>query len=173
MTLIHINFILGCTICAAILNRFRGGGIFLMPWETVDHKSTQIRRIVYALFFGLITWNPLVAATVFLSLLTGWGYPVSTAIKAKTTGWEAQFTPLDKATQWLVGSASPHVYGVVWLTLHGLFFGAITAAFTHSFWPLLWASMGLCYKYARDWERGEILYGMIQGFTVALVLTTL
>ena len=85
---------------------------------------------------------------------------------------EPEFPLFDKLTSWVVGTSNPRLYGVVWLTFHGLFFGAIIAVIMGSFWPLLCASMGLCYKFAQDWERGELLYGATQGFTLFLALTT-
>lgn len=159
-------------VAGALVNRFRGGGLFLLPGETVvpDHKRTQIRRLAYAGFCGLATWNPWVVLIVYGSLLTGWGYPVSTAIGAKSSPIEPEFYPFDKLAGMITNS--PHLYGVIWLTIHGLFFGALTAFAVGSLWPLLWCSMGLCYKFAQDWERGELLYGAVQGFILILSLTS-
>lgn len=157
---------------AAILNRFRGGGLFMFPWETEANKSTQIRRVTYALFIGLVAWNPFVGLAVFLTLLTGWGYPISVAIKKKHSPIEPEFEPFDKISAWMTGKTNVHAYGVVWLTLHGFISGTAVALLMGSFWPVLWACMGLCYKFAGDWERGELFDGTVKGFTLALAIIT-
>lgn len=163
-------------VITAALNRFRGGGLFLLPGETImpDHKRTQVRRLVYAAFLALAAWNIWPALIVYLSLMTGWGYPVSTAVGAKSTlPYESEFSPFDWLAEKIVGPNNPSVYGLVWLTIHGFVFGAMLAIALGSAWPLLWGLMGLAYKVARDWERGEICYGLVQGASIVLYLLTI
>jgi hypothetical protein len=172
--LTNLALIVILTTLGAVLNRFRGGGVILLPGETVvpDHKKTQVRRLFYSVFMGLISFHPLVGLIVFLSLITGWGFPVSAAIGKNPVPWQREFWLFDKFTEWTVGKENPHLYGVTWLTYHGSWFGLTTALAIHSPWPFAWCLMGLCYKYAADWERGEIWYGTIQTFTITLFLIT-
>lgn len=153
--------------------RWRGGAKPLLPGEihggAQDNKHTQIRRLVYATLVGLLAWNPLAGLVAYLACLTGWGFPVSAAIGARKDGeWEAECLPFDWLTTQLVGRAKATRYGVVWLTLHGLFFGLLTAMAMDSFWPLLWGLMGFCYFFTRHWERGELAFGFTVGLAIAL-----
>lgn len=165
------------TVAGGIANRFRGGGVLALPGETKvpDHKRTQVRRVVCAAVFGLLAWNPWVILAAYLSFLTGWGFPVSAAIGAKTgSQWEPEFGPLDAAAKWLTekvnGRYEATLYGTLWLTLHGLFFGLIAAVLTQSVAWLLLAGFGLCYKLSKDWERGELIAGALWGLAITVYL---
>lgn len=104
----------------AFANRWRGGGWPFLPGEVNggpnDHKHTQVRRIVFAALAGLLAWPapstyvPIpftdtwltlpaslsVFVVLYLSTLTGWGFPVSAAIgKRKATDWEAEWKLLE------------------------------------------------------------------------------
>lgn len=185
-------------ILAPILNRWRGGGWPFLPGEIHggpnDKKRTQVRRIPFVAAFGLITYSVLgnvghdftlpfvgwevflptwllVSLSVYASLLTGWGFPLSAAVKANTRKWQEEWWPLDIVTLGLVGHQDSHRYGVVWLTLHGALFGSLVGLALQSPIPaVLWAFMGLSYSYAQDWERGEIVDGLIKGLAIALTL---
>lgn len=173
----------------AVLNRFRGGGIILLPGETVvpDHKRTQVRRLTYCAYTSLAAWNPFVGVGIFAWLLTGWGFPVSAAVGRNSVPWQAEFWLLDQLTILLVGKANARLYGTVWLTLFGLCTAATviflntawasyhSGVFTFplaSLWLLGWGVMGLCYRIATDIELGEIYYGAAQSFIISLFLTT-
>lgn len=156
-------------LIASLLFRFRGGGLILLPGETVvpDHKRTQVRRVTCALGYGLMALNPFVGATLFLSMMTGWGPPVAMAIGAQTKR-EPEFAPFDWLALRLVGEGKPRAYGVAWLTLHGLFFGGLVALATGTVAYLILAGMGLCYYFTRDWEHGEWAFGALWGLAIAL-----
>jgi len=117
------------TVVGGIANRFRGGGVFALPGETPTNTRSQVRRITFAVLFGLLAWNPWVAVIAFLSVLTGWGFPVSAAIRRNPTIYQDECWPLDKASLWIVNRIyrkyRPQPYGVIWLTLHGLITGAL------------------------------------------------
>lgn len=162
------------TVVGGIANRFRGGGVLALPGETItpNHKRTQVRRVVCAAVFGLLAWNPWVALVAYLSSLTGWGFPVSAAIRRNPTIYQDEYWPLDKAALWIVNRIyrkyRPQPYGVIWLTLHGLFFGGLLALATGSAAYLLLAGMGVCYYLTRDWEHGEWAFGALWGLAIAL-----
>lgn len=156
---------------SATLYRWRGGGFFLLPGETEDSKRTQIRRLTWAIPMGLLTFNPWVFAVLMLSCFTGWGYAISVAIGAKDGPRESKFWPLDKLADLITKGDGERAYGVVWLTLHGVLFGTLASLATHSLFPVfLWSLMGVSFYYAKDWNRGEIFYGAIQGLGLALAL---
>lgn len=162
-----------CVALSALLFRFRGGGVAVLPGETEDEKHTQVRRVACVVGFGLLAWNPWVTLAAFLSCLTGWGFPVSAAIGARqTTDWEAEWKPLDLPSLWLthkiLGTYDAKVYGVIWLTLHGLLFGGLVAAVTFSPAFLLLAGFGLCYWLTRHWEYGELAAGALWGLTTMI-----
>lgn len=119
---------------------------------------------------GLLAWNPLVSVIAFLSLLTGWGFPVSAAVRRNPVIYQEECWPLDKASVWLVnrmfGQYYPHAYGVTWLTLHGAYFGAHLAIGLGSPVFLLLAGMGLCYAFCRDIEEGEMVHGVLWGLVI-------
>lgn len=163
-----------------------------------DKKRTQVRRIPLLVLFGLATYLaignrgyaftlPLIDLDVFTpiwllvclatyaSLLTGFGFPVSAAIgKRGKLDYEDEFAPLDAAAHFMastrVGGYTSTYYGVAWLTLHGLLFGALAAAALASPFPLIWAGMGFCYYLAKDWERGELYDGALKGLGIATAL---
>jgi hypothetical protein len=159
-------------IAAALLNRWRGGSWPYLPTEIHggpnDHKRTQVRRIVFAVGLGLLAWNPWVTLVAFLSCLTGWGYPVSSAIGVRTPV-EPEWKPLDVLAR-PFANIGTRAYGTAWLTLHGLLFGGLLALLTGSPWFLLWGLMGLAYWVARDWERGELVDGAVKGLVIGLTL---
>jgi len=150
-------------LAAMLANRYRGGGVF-------KFGGTQTRRVTFALVVGLLAWNPFVGGILYLMTLTGWGYPVSTAIGKKVTSYEKEFKPLDVlALQWaamLSTQYNPRLYGILWLTLHGLITGIAVGLVLHSFIPLLLSLMGVLYSVSKDWERGEYLYGALLGVTI-------
>lgn len=168
-----ITQIILAPIASAIWNRIRGGGVIKLPGESDSKKHTQIRRVLFAVALGAIALNPMVAAILFVSCLTGWGFPVSAAIGAKKpNAWEGEFFLFDSIAHCitsLMGYTSRR-YGVAWLTLHGLFFGALAAVAMGSPFPVIWAGMGLCYSFAGNWERGELYDGALKGLGISLAL---
>lgn len=162
----------------AFANRWRGGGWPFLPGEIHggpnDHKRTQVRRIAFAAMGGLLAWNPLVAVALYLSSLVGWGFPVSAAMgKRRLNDFESEWAPLDWLAKALClqvrGRYESQAYGVAWLTLHGLLFGGLCVAATGGGLAyLLLALMGLCYRLAKDWERGEWVFGGMIGAAVFL-----
>jgi hypothetical protein len=163
-------FVVICTLASALLNRWRGGSWPYLPTEVHggpnDHKRTQVRRIVFAVGLGLLAWNPWVALVAFVSCLTGWGYPVSSTIGVKKPV-EPEFLPLDILSK-PFAKISTTLYGIVWLTLHGLLFGGALVLITGSLWFLLWGLMGLAYWVTQDWEHGELVDGAIKGLAIGL-----
>ena len=159
-------------VLSALLFRFRGGGVAVLPGESANDKRTQVRRVACAVGFGLLALNPWVCAVAFASFLTGWGFPVSAAIGAKARdAFEEEFILLDKLTRLLLGSHYTSLrYGVLWLTLHGSLFGGALAALTLNPAWLLLAGTGGCYALAKDWERGEILVGVLWGSAIAIYI---
>lgn len=119
-------------LAGAVLYVWRGGGIFLLPWETVDDKSTQVRRVTYAAGLGLLAWllgaAPLVAVVAglvaFAIQLPGNGRAVGAA-----GGWEekelAEWGPLDAFATFITDALkgppteNKRLWGIIWFT--GLF----------------------------------------------------
>lgn len=155
-----------------LFNRWRGGGAPYLPGETLvpDHKRSQVRRVVWALVMGVMALNAWVALALFLSCLTGWGFPVSAAQGKNQTPWEPEFGPIDEIAHLLSRGRGAQFYGTVWLTIHGLLFGGIVAALTHSKFGFLLGLMGISYRFTKDSEAGERAFGVVQGVAMALIL---
>lgn len=163
----HIAFAIFATILCAFANRFRGGGLILLPGETVtpDHKRDTIRRATWAVMCGLVAWNPAIPFVMFATVLPGWGSPIGAAtgkVKNKIKEWAwLDFVARTIAT----GIRSQ---GLVWLSIFGLLSGALAWGVSGNVWPFLWVSMGLAYWMTRDIEHGEYAYGALQGLTLAM-----
>lgn len=142
-------------LTGAVVNRFRGGGVVLLPGETQvpDHKKTQVRRITYAAtgaaFVFAHTFNPWQALGTFLvlwaTLLTGWGVPIGAAggwqkgdyhdfkefsgFTLKIWRWQVYIPLLDDFATWLTDKlgGGNRTWGVVWLSCWGLFTGFLLA----------------------------------------------
>lgn len=127
---VQILSFLAAMVVGGFLYAFRGGnGGVLMPWETYQHKSTQVRRIGYAAGMGLLCYAlgaaPFVAVIAALVLFTvqlaGNGVPIGAA-----GGWEkeelVEFGPLDSLATLLTDiMAGPpkqnlRLWGIIWFT---------------------------------------------------------
>ena len=138
-----------------LLNGFRGGGIVDLPGETPTNARTQVRRLTYAIGFGLAAYlaggqvldGIGVALVAFAVHLPGFGRPIGAA-----AGWEdkalEEWGPLDRLMTAIMTCAgimpkatpapggklvySPtwalQVWGVAWLTMWGLMGGVAIAA---------------------------------------------
>jgi len=157
----------------AVINRFRGGGIFNLAGETDEKRHTQIRRVTYCMAGAFVVWwfhrfdTWQVFTILYLSLLTGWGRPIGAA-----GGWEdkelVEFPPFDfvlrplrRAASGIVDVVKEHqgeaeyfyennyalqLWGVSWLTLWGLCVGLALAFSLGSAMPILsFGSMGVVY----------------------------
>lgn len=182
------------TVCAiavfAVLNRFRGGGVFALPGETPLNARSQVRRIVFlAAVAAFVCWGDggwaafVTTASLLAGLLTGWGVPQGAAGGYNRAPLE-EFAPLDWIATRLLGltgnAGDARLWGVAWLTLWGLSVGLAPAIALVSAWPLLWASMGVVYWATGNWmlrttgnagdgrEVAEWIFGGILGGTLAL-----
>lgn len=160
MEMAELFSLLAATVAGAVLYVWRGGGIFLLPWETVDDKSTQVRRVTYAAGLGLLAWllgaAPLVAVVAglvaFAIQLPGNGRAVGAA-----GGWEekelAEWGPLDAFATFITDALkgppteNKRLWGLVWFTdlfaLEALLFAflpALVAWGAHAAFGWEWAA---------------------------------
>lgn len=153
--------LLGFAMVGAWANRFRGD-----KGDAGGFWGTQKRRVVYAATMAALAMNPLVFAPTFALYLVGLGFPVDAATGAKK-GFESEACLLDTVAMYLSHGAVS--YGHVWLGLLGGMCGIATSLIVGSWFPLLWGFMGACYAIGGNRERGEYVFGALQGLTLALV----
>lgn len=172
----------------AVMNRFRGGGVFTLPGETPTNARSQVRRVAFLAAVAVFVYTyaggwaaAVVAASLLAGLLTGWGVPQGAAGGYNNAALE-EFGPLDWAANKLVGTRHERLWGVVWLTLWGAAVAVGPCLVLQSWWPLAWASMGIIYwatglimkavsgNAGDGRELAEWVYGALLGGTLALAM---
>jgi len=179
--------ILSAALCA-LANRFRGGGVLPLPGETPTNARSQVRRIAFLAAVAVFVYAcaggwpaAVVVASLLAGLLTGWGVPQGAAGGYNDADLE-EFGPLDWLTGKLVGTSHERLWGVVWLTLWGAAVAVGPCLVLQSWWPLMWASMGIIYwatgllmreisgNAGDGRELAEWVWGALLGATLALAI---
>lgn len=181
--------LLALILINALLYRFRGGGLFLLPRETEGDKQTQARRIIFALgtgastlLLGLAWWEALVvAAVMFVWQLTGNGAVIGSVGNWQTKPME-EFGPLDKLatfiTKKLRGDPQDHkvTWGIAWYALWGLSMALCLSLLPslHLLGLLPLMLIGAAYRVALEphgpegWGLGELYAGGVIGLALYL-----